>query len=182
MALGGPSCLLTDDPQFQGPEAVGPFLKISDPDPTQVLAIHKIENTDTYQTTRFTFDVYSEDLGQPLVAYFVLDTGPFLVGGQSLGPFRQIAPGHLGSAVDGGQTPQRQIQPIDFQLPPGTSRGCHTLTLVVQRGLSAEVKTGVTWVVNADDVDHTNMLSGCPGSKQQPADAGGARVDGGGDG
>jgi hypothetical protein len=169
MALGGPSCLLTQNPEFDGPQAVGPFIQAGTPDPGSVLAVgFQIGSTRAYAPQKVSFYVYSEDLGRPLYAALYLDGAPIVGAG------KPIAPGHLAGGDDGGLAQKRPVS-IPFTIPSGTPRGCHVLTLNVTHDITivfrkddtinADDLASVSWIVDLADGDPANppnLLSNCP--------------------
>jgi hypothetical protein len=169
MALGGPSCLLTQNPQFDGPQAVGPFIRVIGPRQGKVLAIAATQRSPlSYETKEVSFGVYSEDLDQPLYAALYLDAD---AGARDPFGVTQIPAGHIAGGGDGGLSQARPSVTIPFTIRPGTTRGCHALTLFIAHDFSSVVgrsvgpaddTASVSWIVDLDDGDPPNMMSGCP--------------------
>jgi hypothetical protein len=123
-ALGGLHCLVTASPDFAKPTQTPPFLTNLVPPPYQAQFIPNLSPT-SYKTATVGFDVISEDLqSPPLEALLLLDfMGLGARYDQEPLKFQRIAAGHLDS-------PPRSNS-IDFLLPSATTKGCHSVTLLV---------------------------------------------------
>jgi hypothetical protein len=166
MALGGPSCLLTQNPQFDGPQAVGPFINVIAPVQDSVLAVGVVSSSPlSYRTVDVKFDVYSEDLNQPLYAALYLDAATELR--DRVGAVARIPAGHLAGGDDGGLAQARPSVTITIAIKPTTTRGCHVLTLFVTHDVDILIAPDLgdpheSWIVDLDDRDPPNLLSNCP--------------------
>jgi hypothetical protein len=121
-ALGGLHCLVTASPDFAKPTQTPPFLTNLVPPPYQAQFIPNLSPI-SYAPARVVYDVISEDLqSAPLEVLLLLD---FMGGRYEQDPliFKPIPAGHLDSP--------RRTDSIDFLLPPGTAKGCHSVTLLV---------------------------------------------------
>src|SRR5439155_2025233 len=121
--LGGPSCLLTSNPDFTKPQRTPPFLTNITPAPYQIIPV----NTLAQQPQTFTFEVVSEDLqSSDLQAVLILDFHGFSSPDVPARPWgtANIPAGHL-------NTPARDSVKAEFTFSASTPRGCHSATLVV---------------------------------------------------
>jgi hypothetical protein len=150
------SCLVSSTPTDLEPaRRTPPILSGFNPDAFKILPIPRINPAAaTFAEGKILFDVVSEDLGSNLYAAVVLDykpLGPNLAG--LISTQSTIPPGHI-------DDPPRHRE-IRFTVLPGTTPGCHSLTLVVTHAFkafdptpadAADAAIAVWWVDVDDDI------------------------------
>ena len=143
-SLASPGCLIAEAPSYDAPRRTVPVIDSVDPTPSLQLEI--LPNTEK----PFTFRVYSEDAGEPLVAYLVIDYNA----------------GKREEMVDAVDIPARaadEPKNVKLVLLPDDRRdnGCHSLTALVMHRSSATAAgrpkdpasrdvASVTWWIELD--------------------------------
>ena len=164
LALGAlltvPGCLIPEASEFSPPQQTPPFIVDSSLDPEA----YRILSVSQSRTRTVSFDVLSEDAGDPLVAALRLDfnAGGFHISDQEYAP----------STLSAGK---RQIN-MTLQTR-NIPVGCHVLTLLLMHKSNYDTETDlpkndrawddvalVNWVmsVNSPDMDTNPSLSDCP--------------------
>lgn len=167
------SCILAAPPEFRDPVRSRPLLEV-------YKAVPPITDIVVWSTGMmaipFTIPVRSEDAGQDMIAYLVIDYGTGITTEQALSPLSsQRVPA---STYD-------QSRDVSFRWLPNTSPGCHVISLLIAHFDSFlpldlfhldPAKAGddaaiVSWWVNINPPnDATNTLENCPrsGLPKQP--------------
>jgi hypothetical protein len=158
MTIAMSGCVITSSPDFNAPQMTRPYLTAIAPPPWEVKTI-KSTGTLTFPQSSVTFGVVSEDLNRSLLGLMVLDyQGPAAALHETPPIIAQpmsIDAGHLDSVS--AVTPRTVDMP--FQIGPGTSLGCHSLTVIVTHDLQPtkvvpkeeDDSATLTWWVNLED-------------------------------
>jgi hypothetical protein len=158
------SCILAPPPEYRDPVRSRPLLEV-------YKAVPSITDIVVWSTGMmaipFTIPVRSEDAGQDLIAYLVIDYGTGVATEKTLSSQRVPA-----STYD-------QSRPLQFSWLPNTSPGCHVISLVVAHFDSFLLKDQfhldpakagddaaiVSWWANINPLnDAANTLANCPQS------------------
>jgi hypothetical protein len=194
MALGGPSCLVASSPEFSVPPPGGsaPFLASLSPEPYKVQPINKIAGTQSWESMRIDFAVFSDDQQRPLSAIVALDykgTLDYLGNPIPITSLvsKTIPAGSYDSRIlESGLRVARPVIPgITFTLPIQTAPGCHSVTLIVSHSFplavvdEADTARATWWLDVGDDLaSPTTMLAPCVDRSPPPQPDGGS-ADGG---
>jgi hypothetical protein len=169
MMLGGPSCLVTSSPEFTQPggQMSAPFLSSLSPEPYKIISVTKLGPS--YPSSKIDFSVFSDDGGQKVYAWLVVD---YQTVDENTFLWKPIDPGTFDSntrAANGLRVGRPVSMP--YTLPPKTPPGCHTLTLVVTHDfagpssntLDSYDSTIATWWLNVGDDPNSpkTLLSEC---------------------
>jgi hypothetical protein len=161
MGLGGQSCLITSNPELDPPTRTPPILLSVNPPTYQVYTVTIVPGATTRPT--ISFDVISEDLGQPIRGVMYIDFQGWEQPHQAVALIRPntLPLGHLGSQ------PNIRQGSAEFSLP--TTPGCHSATLVLSHEIDplgnppnrADTATA-TWYYYLASDDPTNVtVQGC---------------------
>ncbi len=129
MVLGGPSCLVTQSPEFEQPKRTRPYItRLLSPPAYQIISISSKGLLRTFDQMDLQFELLSEDLQNGPVAVLGLDfKGPAAPASATVVGYNNAIPaGHL-MGPDSGP----RVVDILLQLPTGTTAGCHSITLMV---------------------------------------------------
>jgi hypothetical protein len=189
MAFGSAGCLITDTPEYKAPRTTPPILTNVKPRTEVAQQIKLQPGTNLLMPVDpISFDITSEDLGQPVIVYVLLNFKGF----QSLATPDAICV----STIPAGTLRDDKARPFTCQLELNSRvlpHGCYTLTAVASHGFfpltATPVKqddvTVVTWFyqIGVDDTlpdSHPDKYEPCR-PDPTPVDAGAdARTDRGG--